>query len=151
MVCLLVEVRHRGSAFVSRYSTIQSHREESVAVRPIFTSPCHRRRPIGNFPNRCFMYQQDSCFYRGGGNFAWMIRRNNSKKNKRRILLLLARLIPFLSMRFRERLSIRMQMAGRDRIREKERKNGNEEREREVKTKTKDQVSRSVCAIITFI
>lgn len=88
---------------------------------------------------------------RGGGNFAWMIRRNNSKKNRRRILLLLARLIPFLSMRFRERLSIRMQMAGRDRIREKERKNGNEEREREVKTKTKDQVSRSVCAIITFI
>lgn len=101
--------------------------------------------------DRCFMYQQDSCFYRGGGNFAWMIRRNNSKKNKRRILLLLARLIPFLSMRFRERLSIRMQMAGRDRIREKERKNGNEEREREVKTKTKDEVSRSVCAIITFI
>lgn len=88
---------------------------------------------------------------RRGGNFAWMIRRNNSKKNRRRILLLLARLIPFLSMRFRERLSIRMQMAGRDRIREKERKNGNEEREREVKTKTKDQVSRSVCAIITFI
>lgn len=53
--------------------------------------------------DRCFMYQQDSCFYRGGGNFAWMIRRNNLKKNKRRILLLLARLIPFLSMRFRER------------------------------------------------
>lgn len=151
MVCLLVEVRHRGSAFVSRYSTIQSHREESCP------SDFHLALPLPEayrkFPqrDRCFMYQQDSCFYRGGGNFAWMIRRNNSKKNRRRILLLLARLIPFLSMRFRERLSIRMQMAGRDRIREKERKNGNEEREREVKTKTKDEVSRSVCAIITFI
>lgn len=44
-----------------------------------------------------------------------------------------------LSMSFRERVSIRMQMTNRDRIRKgTKRKNGNEERE--MKTKIKDQV-----------
>lgn len=76
MVCPLVEVRHRGSAFVSRYSTIRSHREESERCRPSdfhLASPRHgdhRPRPIGNFENRkspsptrlLLRYQQDSWF-----------------------------------------------------------------------------------------
>lgn len=47
MVCPLVEVRHRGSAFVSRYSTIRSHREESRALPSVRFSPrlASPRRP----------------------------------------------------------------------------------------------------------
>lgn len=89
MVCPLVEVRHRGSAFVSRYSTIRSHREESRALPSVRFSPrlaSPRRPPTEAY--REFRKQeivQRDCyfdinkirgfrlFYCGGGIFAWMM------------------------------------------------------------------------------